>query len=158
MTFFLYISLIISYAEIPKFPKLKLKLEIETFNSQNIEFTMACLMYFYRNDVKDDIFGTFEDCSGKNIACHEYKREINYLCVKLRPASCNIREILQLQSHSDFRWPCLLSIQKLRGYFELPKAINPIWHSGGGGHDGLPNVLDHCAQTLRSGKLKLGGF
>ena len=29
---------------------------------------------------------------------------------------------------------------------------------GGGGADGPQNVLDHCAQTLRWRKLKLGDF
>ena len=29
---------------------------------------------------------------------------------------------------------------------------------GGGEHDGPQNVFDHCAQTLRGRKLKLGDF
>ena len=29
---------------------------------------------------------------------------------------------------------------------------------GGGGHDGPQNGFDHCAQTLRRRKLKLGDF
>ena len=29
---------------------------------------------------------------------------------------------------------------------------------GGGGHDASQNVFDHCAQTLRERKLKLGDF
>ena len=40
-------------------------------------------------------------------------------------------------------------------------GLTPFDIGGGGhqgGHDGPPNVFDHCAQTLRRRKLKLGDF
>ena len=36
-------------------------------------------------------------------------------------------------------------------------AFNPIWH-GGGAMMAPQNDFDHCAQTLRRRKLKLGDF
>ena len=33
-----------------------------------------------------------------------------------------------------------------------------LFDMGGGGHDAPKNVFDHCTQTLRKRKLKLGDF
>ena len=43
----------------------------------------------------------------------------------------------------------------------LRKLFNPITlfdMGGGGGHDAPQNVFDHCAETLRKRKMKLGDF
>ena len=40
-----------------------------------------------------------------------------------------------------------------RGYCRLTLTLFDM-----GGHDGPRNVFDHCAQTLRKRKLKLGDF
>ena len=48
--------------------------------------------------------------------------------------------------------------------FDLEEEFLPsmryltLFDMGGGGHDGPPNIFDHCAQTLSRRKLKLGDF
>ena len=66
----------------------------------------------YKNDNnvrngKIAIFGIFIHLENKT--SHEYGKG-SIVCAKLAPASSNIREILEFQSHFDLRWSCPLLI------------------------------------------------